>query len=556
MRFTSLIALCLALSAKAQVNTSQYGEDDRSVPVTDPRCLDNNETSVCIPTHEVCTEKPDTCCDGLACLGYAFYKKCVVPTCRREWYDCEANDQCCNDLVCATVDNGGGRKQCEPPCLDCPKDTPIPDPPQPPSTTSAPTRAPVIKNPNTTTPEDPVRYHVACATGDPHLTTFDGLPYDCQVEGEMILARSSFTARQVRVRNAGILENRAFTSIHGVVIEDEGVDTPKLQFSVPTLKNALANTFLTSHEHECKIQAFINEKPIDLNHALPDEYAQHVSVVRTRGSIEVLFTRTKFKVRMTLGYWNGCLMNTCVYWPTVDPVVGLLGTPNHDVSDDWVKPDGTVVPLPPNQKKYRGKYAYDYCANWCVRHEKDSAFFHNEIGVDFDDFQRCNVPFGTTDHKLLEKVTPEIQNYCKDDVSCMIDAITGGLNAAKETRAANIALRDTCNGAGGECLNANCCGGLHCHDLGRAGKFCHKEATLQCLPEEAPCSGANVNCCNGLTCTQLANGKSECLSPNHCFDEGDPCTADSECCGDKNKCVPSIKGGKHCRVLPQVSIPL
>ena len=152
--------------------------DEEEPPET---CLDNG--AVCGDFAASSME----CCDGLACTGFGFYKKCSEPPiCLKKWYDCSDGTPCCEGMVCAYGSHG--QMECQTRTITT-RTVPI-TPDGEIVETSAPTQAPVKKNFNTTkVPGVPVELKAAVSSGDPHIRTFDGLKYDCQGEGEHILVQ-------------------------------------------------------------------------------------------------------------------------------------------------------------------------------------------------------------------------------------------------------------------------------------------------------------------------------------------------------------------------------
>lgn len=158
-------------------------------------CAEKN----CIAEHAGCTQDPDGCCDGLFCSGYNFFKRCRSPlACLAEWYDCSNGIPCCDDLVCALTENGQSECQVRTIETKLVEDIVV--------STPAPTAAPLaLDGPNLKTthiPGTPVKTKTACAVGDPHIYTFDGLAFDCQAEGEFTLMKSKITQREVQGRFA------------------------------------------------------------------------------------------------------------------------------------------------------------------------------------------------------------------------------------------------------------------------------------------------------------------------------------------------------------------
>lgn len=86
-----------------------------------------------------------------------------------------------------------------------------------------------------------------------------------------------------------------------------------------------------------------------------------------------------------------CHWNFFVCLPQTDQAlfsvggVGILGSPDLDSQNDWMEPNGNVIPIHHNGKE--GQEAYDYCrSNWCVN-QVDSLMTYPE-GTDYDDV-RC-----------------------------------------------------------------------------------------------------------------------------------------------------------------------
>lgn len=70
-------------------------------------CDEETTIPLCIADNGSCLDHLDGCCEGLACFGYNFFKKCQTPpTCLAEWYDCSQGMDCCEGLVCASTSAG------------------------------------------------------------------------------------------------------------------------------------------------------------------------------------------------------------------------------------------------------------------------------------------------------------------------------------------------------------------------------------------------------------------------------------------------------------------
>jgi len=182
-----------------------------------------DDDQLCVPKGKPCTENPDECCQDLGCFGYPFYKKCQPPPyCLPEWYDCTVDIDCCDQFVCA--ENESGTKTCQEEEITT-KTAPVPQAPSPPTSSPTPKNTEITKCPG----DGPVRTSGACATGDPHITTFDGLKWDCMGHGEHIVLKSLISRRMIQGRYIQ-LATRKWSSMQAIAIQDEG-DTPTVQVS-------------------------------------------------------------------------------------------------------------------------------------------------------------------------------------------------------------------------------------------------------------------------------------------------------------------------------------
>jgi hypothetical protein len=460
-RRTLLAVAAVLVSASAECGTEDHG---------------------CIAPNKACTGDEDSCCNGFDCFGYAFFKRCQEPPlCLREYYDCSGGIKCCGDMMC--VEGTGGKKECmkEPPgtrTVELPPGQVVATPPPaPPINTS-------------TTKTTPITFNKACLSGDPHLTTFDGLQWDCQSVGEHIIMKSTLTRRQVQGRFTRV-GTRDVSVMHGIAIQDEGgAAIPLVQLTIPQVTmEGDGITTLVDAKNGCKLQLFVDGATYDLAQGFKSAQVE----IKSAGSMtySIKYTESQFTVTVRMGFWNGCLLNACVQVPKSDTVVGLLGKPDGNAQNDWMTRAGEAVPVPAAQIDRVKKVAYDYCRNnWCLKTADKglSLFKYNQVGFDFKYFMQCDLEYGVSDVEFIDTVTKEVADFCKTDLPCLMDGVAGGIEGAKQTRFNKLELQDTqCKKEGGAC-DAGCCAGFTCVDTGIEKKCSATPITkLACMVRFSSC---------------------------------------------------------------------
>lgn len=389
------------------------------------------DESICIAGGKACTGREGECCEGLGCFGFNFYKTCqAAPSCLAEWFDCSIGIPCCADFTC--VETPSKKFECQRPqpgtrSVDFTSGFLVADPLPPPQ--------PPAKNLKTTI-RTGNRMLRACLSGDPHITTFDGFQWDCQGHGEFVMAKSLITQREIQGRFKQFGNRGGVSIARGFVIQDEG-DTPKVQITSPETRSGFAQEFGSSR---CRLQLFVDNKQEDLFNFENDKV--RVERLSNGSTIRVSYKDSGLRVELRVGGGTNCMMNICLSMPeSNDQLVGLLGSPDREISNDWMDKSGTVVA----GRTRRGKAAYDYCVqNWCIRDEKESLFFYNQIGANFPHFSRCDLPHnGKVVEQLLHEITPEIEALCGTRLSCLEDAVFGGIEMARDALLMQATLSQT-----------------------------------------------------------------------------------------------------------------
>lgn len=270
--------------------------------------------------------------------------------------------------------------------------------------------------------------------GDPHIMTFDGLKYDCQGSGEFVIMKSVNSDFAIQGRFVKFIPDRKPTVTKSVVIT-AGSNVPTIQINVPSRpENGL-----------CKPFAYLDGERRDIT-GLERGHSSFQADLLISGEREgVVIYIVGSKVQVTLwakqSSMNGCVLATTVCLSHDSPLVkdnfvGLLGTPNGDVSDDWMAIGNTGTPIPGTVRE-RLVDAYNYCVdNWCIRDEAESLFtYDEEQNESFDAFEDCGAEGDKETIKCVEKEqanpNSELSKICGDEYACLVDGCIGNWEDAQ-----------------------------------------------------------------------------------------------------------------------------
>jgi len=246
-----------------------------------------------------------------------------------------------------------------------------------------------------------------CATirGDPHITTFDGIKYDCQGDGEFVLAKavdpeSSF---EIQARFESIGKER-MVSITKAVSISTGVD------GEPDV-----DIFTKEENGECILYYFVDGDPTDFSSPVPGISYEGNGDDSKDKSDYIFFTKSGIMFTTYAKDGNfGCVLNSKVCLPPSfvqeEDIVGLLGTPDGIKTNEWTNAFGAEL-----DQSDTGKAAgYEMCTNyWCVRKEEDSIFGYEE-GTQWSDFFNCDVPYDPSNEEYLLDPPDECEECCRD----------------------------------------------------------------------------------------------------------------------------------------------
>lgn len=204
--------------------------------------------------------------------------------------------------------------------------------------------------------------------GDPHITTFDGLNYDCQGAGEFVLAKAEgdnpilVTGRFVKSSS----QSRTVTVGRAVGIKAvEGV--PPIQ--ITSQENSSCQlVFTTGHDQG---QTIDGVEDFELNYpnlvrAYADNDQQNAVLI-----FPSINARVNVNVRSSPSF--GCVMSVdlCLSPEKHGNFEGLFGSPNGNLQDDWGE---RMEPIPRDNTSAMYDQGFDFCMDKCITHAEDSLF--------------------------------------------------------------------------------------------------------------------------------------------------------------------------------------
>jgi hypothetical protein len=225
--------------------------------------------------------------------------------------------------------------------------------------------------------------------GDPHIVTFDGLKYDVHVKGELTFLKSldSTFEIQARIEVAGTKPEGPAVTTGVVVHEDATKELPTIQVSMAQDAEISDNAEFVGN---CPVQLYVD----GVSRAISTGTGISAATVEVDGKrITVNYPETRLKLTLDVYVY----LNTCHF--TVDYIlldcrpdnnlIGILGSPNGNATDDWMTRVGTPLEIPPQKWGRHFKPSYEYSQdNWCLVTENDSHFTY-EPGTNYTYFDHC-----------------------------------------------------------------------------------------------------------------------------------------------------------------------
>jgi len=287
----------------------------------------------------------------------------------------------------------------------------------------------------------PSRSCTAYSYGDPHMTTFDGLQYDVHALGEVILLKSLDSEFEIQGRMEQARDDVKFKPAvtTGVVVrESTEKDLPVIQVSMANDPETPGNVFVPKHEKWCPVEIYIDGEQVELEAGTGWDDVTY-KIKRNKITLEY----PEVRITLKASFFGRCffsidytLLDDC---RSEERLLGLLGSPNGESSDDWMTRNGTSISIPEGGRRgRRGRYfepAYEYSTtNWCITDPEES-FFAYEEGKSFADYAHCEIPYDPeleNEINNIDNVDPDLKQLCEEDLGCLLEGITLGIDAAKE----------------------------------------------------------------------------------------------------------------------------
>lgn len=282
----------------------------------------------------------------------------------------------------------------------------------------------------------PGRVCKAAAWGDPHIVTWDGLRFDAQPQGEVILARGFDDDLGLEIQGRlekagdGFRGNPAVTTGIAVKVDDA---TAVVHVAVPTDLTGTSATNIDVNGYSCPVELVVNG---DIKSSLSFN-GGGATVTHSGQRITITFSST-LSIVMRMSHFGRCYFSVDFFLydcdSRADSVIGLLGSPNRDSSDDWMTKENVVLNQPSGVGQFFFEPAFLYSKqNWMIDSETDSLFTYSGD----DSFERFYLPSEEYDsglEQLVNDVDTQIQQICAGDIACIIDGETLGIEAAHENQ--------------------------------------------------------------------------------------------------------------------------
>jgi hypothetical protein len=278
------------------------------------------------------------------------------------------------------------------------------------------------------------------SSAPPHRFFFLFSKFDAQPGGEVIFATSVNSPLEIhgRLEKVGFhWGNPAVTT--GVAIRPDESDQPVIQVAV----NTTGTNTIQVGNHQCGVEVFVDGAK---QGGIPyDDGIASISVSGRTISIEYA---NLLSVDMRMSYFGRCFFTVDFHLynceTRADTVIGLLGSPDGDSTNDWMTPGNTVLDLPTgNVGKFFFEPAFNYTRdNWLITTENDSLFNYTPGSDGFATYSTPDEVYDPAIETAVNNVDQNVVNICGDDIACRLDGDQMGTEAAHEYQETPAAHRE------------------------------------------------------------------------------------------------------------------
>lgn len=297
--------------------------------------------------------------------------------------------------------------------------------------------------------------------GDPHIITCDDLHYDCQAVGlftimknHMFNIQANFVSISTPWGGASITNDIAID-----YVKDTPNGVPTMQFSFPNFESIDENNQVYDTRSRfigaCPVMFYVDGEMINISgvddngYLYGDANSDHSVKLTNWNQIDVKHmvgldeNGEKYYSNSLIWIEGGgpfkewsCIFSYFICLPGQeeqafrDYSVGLLGTPNANIRDDWMAPDGQSILIPDTNRE---EASFNYCLdNWCV--SQDASIVTYEDGLTYEDYKCEPQDFVDFDIDTCEN-KEEIIAQCADSpqvIVCQMEKCIGNDNADDE----------------------------------------------------------------------------------------------------------------------------
>ena len=272
-------------------------------------------------------------------------------------------------------------------------------------------------------------HQCASLRGDPHVTSFDGLKYDCQGEGEFVLIKTinSESTFEVQGRFTDVKKDQRVSITTAISIDTGYEGEPDV------------DVFTEKVDGQCVLYYYVDGVATDFSTAVPGISFEGNGDKGTVTSDYLFFTSSGFMfTTYAKDGMYGCVLNSkfCLPPSMVDTedIVGLLGTPDGLTNNEWTTPSGAEL----SQANMDKAHGYAMCTkNWCVRSAEQSIFGYLE-GTSHSTYMNCDATYSKGADDIILDPPEECVTCCEasgkeenyDD--CLLECALAGADGVEQ----------------------------------------------------------------------------------------------------------------------------